>query len=142
MCIRKQRNSGGITARLTATISSRPQTNELMRPWQSLQPSSYRRPTVVGCARQRCEDRYLDDSHSSRTFYKADRVRGPASKRVDGGSTATPQLRERCGGRDKCLRHLFREGSSPDADTSERILSLAKTAEDTNRILTTCMRRS
>ena len=68
----------------------------------------------------------------SRTFYKADRVRGPANNRVAGGSTALPLLRERHGGKYKCLRHLSRADSNSGPGKSERTLSLAKAAEDTN----------
>ena len=73
-----------------------------------------------------------DDSEGSRTFYKADRVRGLASIRVAKGFTATPLMRERYGGRYKCPRDLFRTDSNSDPHRSEWTLNLVKSAEDTN----------
>ena len=86
----------------------------------------------MGCARHRLREAILDDSRCSRTFYKADRVRGLASNREAEGFMVTPQSRERRGSRYKCPRDLFRADSNSDPDRSERMLSIVKTAEDTN----------
>lgn len=72
------------------------------------------------------------NSDGSRTFYKADRVRGLASIRVAKGSMATPLLRERRGGRHKCPWDLFRADSNSDAHRSEWTPNLVKSAEDTD----------
>lgn len=85
-----------------------------------------------GLCKATLREAILDGSYRRRTFYKADRVPGPASNRVACGSTAAPLPRKRLCGRCKCCQDQFCADFNSDPDRSEQTPSIATTADDTN----------